>query len=142
MEELKHVLRRFYERVEPLGLAFWSENSSIISFGLPANGLAAAIRSSDGFIQWHLEDQGVSAYVSSFGRSGYLIAQFDFQTAYPPPLSPWLAFARLAGAVARILEASDRDRDLPAAPVAVPRPNPLVPKDHGAEASLDAGDGC
>jgi len=139
MKQLDQILQRFYERIEPLGVAFWSETSSMISFGLPPNRLMDLIRSSDGFFQWHLEPQRISAYVSCFGRRGYLIAQFEFQTEYPPPARPWLAFARLATIVAGSLETPDQDRELPSASVAVPHSNPRSPKDRGAEAPLDEG---
>lgn len=139
MEQLDHALQKFYEHAEPLGLAFWSETDSMVSFGLSANRLTDLIRSSDGFLQWHIEEQGISVYVSAFGRRGYLIAQFEFQPRFPPPLRPWLAFARLAAAVARILETPGRERELPPTLVAVPRPNPRSPKDRGAEAPFDEG---
>lgn len=139
MKQLDYILQRFFERVEPLGVAFWSETSSIISFGLPPNRLIDLVRSLDGFCQWHIESQRISAYVSCFGRRGYLIAQFEFQTEYPPPARQWLAFARLAAVIAGILEKPDRDDELPSASVAVPCSNPQSPKDRGSEASLEEG---
>lgn len=137
MKRLDHILQRFYERIEPLGVAFWSETGLMISFGLHPNRVMDLIRSSDGFFQWHIEAQRISAYVSYFGRHGYLIAQFEFQVEYPPPAKQWLAFARLATVVAGILETPDQDGELPSASVAVPRSNPRSPKDRGAEAPLD-----
>lgn len=124
MSALRPLLAAFYERYQPLGVAFVGSAKYGVKFGsLPydAQGLCG------GFTQLHDADHSVSVYASYFGWGKFLIAQFEFQNDDLPPGRPWLAFVRLAAAVQRYLDEPGEPTaaDAPALVPLAPRPRIL-----------------
>jgi hypothetical protein len=136
MTSLRHALESFYDRVRPLGVAFVGPPRLAAGFGRPPATCSWMWEGRDGFLQYHLEESDLSVYVSSFGWGKVLIAQFRFQQDCPPPAEPWLAFVRLASAIARVIDSPDDAEDSGITGVPVPGPHPAPPGGRAAEAPL------
>jgi hypothetical protein len=135
------LLEWFYDRHQPLGVAFTGSGRFQAAIGRPIDHTtyeAASSNAGEGFSQSHMEHSGVSIYSSYFGWGKRLVAIFPFQEQYPPPAGPWLAFVRLAVFVQRYLENPDESDELPPSAwvPAIPRhPTPL--RSLRAEAPLE-----
>jgi hypothetical protein len=136
MTPLYDELEFFFERVRPMGVAFVGSARLAISFGRSPDRISGIWEGQDGFVQYHLEERDASIYVSSFGRGRYLVAQFPFEEDCRLRWHPWLAFVRLASAVARILDPPDETERPGDAGVRVPRPRPSPLRALAAEAPL------
>jgi hypothetical protein len=128
MTPLYAALERFYFRERALGVAFGGPDSLDLTLGRPSTFLLSSVSSSSGFLQLHLESYGASIYASHFGRGKVLIAQFPFEEHDPPSARPWLAFVRLAAAIAGMLDNPGEPLDPPPTPVHVLRPYPSAPR--------------
>jgi hypothetical protein len=79
------LLESFYERLEPRGVGFVGSATFGASFGRSPTSFTLALGVDKGFMQLHLEDEGLSVYSSNFGSGRVLVAQFGFQEDFPPP---------------------------------------------------------
>lgn len=136
MALLQRLLADFFERFTPLGVAFVGPPRLSTTLGRPPGSCSWVWENRDGFVQVHIEEADLSAYVSSFGWGKYLIAQFPFQAEDPPPAREWLAFVRLASAVLRAIEQPEEGQDAGDAGVAVRRPTPGPQRTRSAAVPL------
>jgi hypothetical protein len=120
---ISELLELFYDRLNPISVAFVGSAKLAASFGLR---VPSAGSSFEGFSQWHSEDAGISAYSSYFGFGKTLIATFEFQND-APNLRVWNAFVRLAALIQRYLDDPDDFLQLPIGGLPVRQPRPNVP---------------
>ena len=120
------LLEEFYFRYGFVGVA-WVTPSSKIAFGRPTQ----LEPCTGGLAQYQFEGSDVTAFVSDFGRDGYLVVMYPFGD---PMIGAPRSFMLLATAIQRALEHPE-DLEPPRddfAPVLAPRPR--APKSRGAEA--------
>jgi hypothetical protein len=133
---IAHLLELFYDRMQPISVAFVGSAKFSAAFGRHVSESGSS--SFEGFFQRHSEDAGVSTYSSYFGFGKTLVVQFDFHDD-APNLREWDAFVRLAALIQRYLDDPIDFLQLPegGAPVRHPRPSSSPLRQLGAEAPLD-----
>ena len=136
MNAIAHLLALFYDRMQPISVAF--VGSAKFGAALGRRVSESGSSSFEGSCQWHSEDAGVSTYSSSFGFGKTLVVQFDFHDD-APNLREWNAFVRLAALIQRYLDDPIDFMQLPegGAPVRHPRPSSSPMLQLGAEAPLE-----
>ncbi|MGZ4809979.1 MAG: hypothetical protein ACXV7D_11695 [Thermoanaerobaculia bacterium] len=136
MNAIVHLLELFYDRMQPISVAFVGSAKFSASFGRRVTESGSS--SFEGSLQWHSEDAGLSTYSSYFGFGKTLVVQFDFHDD-APNLREWNAFVRLAALIQRYLDDPMDFLQLPegGAPVRQPRPSSPPMRHLSAEAPLE-----
>lgn len=134
MSPLSYLLGSFYERQEARGVAFIGSARLAVTLGRPVTSFVSLL--GDGFTQLHLEQDWLSVYASYFGGGKFLVAQFDFQEEYSPPIRPWLAFVHVSALVQRYFDDPEAFPGDPTSEVPAVRPDPLGPRPRVLHASV------